>query len=101
MANASVGDAAAVLWAQVLRANATITALNLESNAISSGGVEALAEALACHPRSLKELKLANQRVTYSQRSEEALAEVRRYPSRARWPCSPARPEHDPQPRPP
>ena len=55
--------------ADALRANAYMTSLNLESNSISSVGLEAIAEALRTNT-SLSELKLANQRATFSQASE-------------------------------
>lgn len=55
-----LGDAEAVAWAHVLRANPRIETLNLEGNTISSRGVLALAGALreGC---GLKELKLDHQ----------------------------------------
>ena len=49
------------------------SAQNLESNSISSGGIEALAEALETNG-TLKELKLANQHVSFSGQAEMALA---------------------------
>ena len=102
LASAGVTDLLAQEWGTVLRSNDTIEVLhvdsirytrymhctrhmrcarhirftqvlNLESNTISSGGIEALAAALPLNTR-LRELKLANQRQTYSQRAEEALA---------------------------
>ena len=40
VANTAVSDALGVCWGRVLGSNATITSLNLESNAISSNGIE-------------------------------------------------------------
>ena len=74
MANAGISDGLAVALGQMLAHNSTITRLQLESNSISSAGVEALASALRADTCALCELKLANQRQTYSQRSEESLA---------------------------
>ena len=67
LANSGVSDADAALWGQVLSRNTTITSLNLESNSISSGGIEALAAALHEGAAPLRELKLSNQHLTYSQ----------------------------------
>ena len=78
-ANAAVGDALGALWGEALLSNTSITSLNLESNSISSIGLEAIARALAHGTTQLRELKLANQRVAYSQRSEEVLAEALEY----------------------
>lgn len=75
-ANSAVGDALGALWGDVLLKNTSLTALNLESNAVSTNGFDAIARALAHGTTRLRELKLANQRVTYSQRCEEALAEA-------------------------
>ncbi len=63
-------DGLAQLWAQVLGSNSTITALNLEGNQVGSAGIEALAAALRTN-RSLRELKLANQRTTHTQAAED------------------------------
>jgi len=52
-----------------------LTSLNLESNSISSAGIEALANGLQKNG-GLRQLKLANQHLAFSQRSEEALAEA-------------------------
>ena len=73
MANAHANDALAAAWARSLSTNNSLTSLNLESNSIGAGGIEALAEALL-ENRALTELKLANQRVACSQRAEESLA---------------------------
>jgi len=75
MVNALVGDRLAAAWGRVLAANSAITALNLESNSISSAGIEALAEGVRSNS-ALRQLKLANQHVSFSQPSEEALAEA-------------------------
>ena len=59
--------------ATALAVNTTITSLNLESNSVSSGGIEALGGALRANG-TLKELKLAHQQLRCSQRAEEAMA---------------------------
>ena len=59
--------------AESLRTNPTLTSLNLESNSISSVGLEAIADALRTNT-VLTELKVANQRSPFSQASEEKLA---------------------------
>ena len=60
MFNALITDEEAQAWGRVLASNQTLTSLNLETNAISSGGVLALADGLKANS-SLRELKLANQ----------------------------------------
>ncbi|KAL1527616.1 hypothetical protein AB1Y20_009002 [Prymnesium parvum] len=73
MVNAMVSDVLAQAWGDVLKRNRTLTILNLESNSISTSGITALADGLR-ENRSLKELKLANQRLNYTQQAEEQLA---------------------------
>lgn len=73
-AGAFIDDAAGTLWATVLGRNATLTSLNLESNELQSGSLEALAGALAANT-TLRELKLANQRKNFSQAAEEKFAD--------------------------
>ena len=68
MANAHANDAIAIAWGRALTTNHTLTSLNLESNAIGTGGIEALADALMSN-QTLTELKLANQRVACSQQA--------------------------------
>ena len=58
----------------MLGRNATLTSLNLESNELQSGALEALAGALAANT-TLRELKLANQRKNFSQAAEEKFAD--------------------------
>ena len=48
--------------------------LNLESNSISSGGMSAIAAALAVN-KTLVELKLSNQHIAFSQQSEMEIAQ--------------------------
>ena len=74
MSASHINDTLAQSWADALRANERLTSLSLESNAIGSAGILALAHAL---PSShLTELKLANQCAVCSQAAEEAFAEA-------------------------
>ena len=75
MVNAFVGDDLACAWGRVLTLNQSITSLNLESNSISSAGIEALADGVRASTQ-LRQLKLANQHVNFSQQSELKLAEA-------------------------
>lgn len=75
LAGASVDERLGVLWGQVLQRNRTLTSLNLESNALGSESLQAIATALAGTP-ALTELRLANQRKTFSQADEAMLAEA-------------------------
>merc|ERR1712048_1328092 len=59
--------------ATMLKANSSITSLNLESNMISSAGIEAIAAALGANS-TLTQVKLANQGLAASQASEMLLA---------------------------
>ena len=63
-AGAHIDDPAGMLWATVLCTNSTLTSLNLESNEMQSGAIEAIARALAQNS-TLRELKLANQRKNF------------------------------------
>ena len=82
LANCNISDGLGAAFGDVLRANSTLTCLNLETNALSSAAIESIARSLQDGGGArLRELKLANQRVTCSQRSEEALAE-------ALWACT-------------
>jgi len=65
LADACVDDGLAEAWGAALQTNCTLERLNLESNAVGTRGVRALAAALRVN-RSLRELKLCNQRVRYS-----------------------------------
>ena len=51
MVNALVNDKLAIAWGEVLLSNDSITSLNLESNSISSSGIEALAAGLKANSR--------------------------------------------------
>jgi len=73
MVNAMVSDVLAQAWGDVLKRNRTLTILNLESNSISTIGITALADGLR-ENRCLKEVKLANQKSSFSQQAEEYLA---------------------------
>ena len=64
-ADACVDDALAEAWGVALQTNCTLERLNLESNAVGTRGVRALAAALRVN-RSLRELKICNQRVRYT-----------------------------------
>ena len=64
LADASVDNALAEAWGAALQTNCTLERLNLESNAVGTRGVRALAAALRVN-RSLRELKICNQRVRY------------------------------------
>merc|ERR1712050_587014 len=59
--------------ATMLKANRSITSLNLESNMISAAGIEAIAAALNANS-TLTQLKLTNQGLAASQASEMLLA---------------------------
>ena len=69
MVNAGVTDALAAAWGRVLARNARLTTLNLESNSISTAGMEALAAGLRSNA-TLRELKLANQHTSFTQALE-------------------------------
>ena len=71
--NAFVNDPLAVILGGVLKENSALTYVNVESNSISSKGLEALGEGLSTNA-SIKELKLANQHVAFSQAAEEVFA---------------------------
>ena len=73
MANCGLSDDLGAAWGRVLQHNTAITALNLETNAIASAGVEAVAAALRVNS-TLRVLKMANQRAAASWAAEEALA---------------------------
>ena len=74
LANAGAPDAIAEAWGDALKSNATLTSLNLESNAIGTAGVKALAAGVKANT-SLRELKLANQKgASATQAAEEELA---------------------------
>ena len=73
MSDAFVGEAMGEAWGAVLATNTTLLSLNLESNSLSSGAILALSDAIKANS-TLKELKLANQHVAFSQRAEEAFA---------------------------
>ena len=73
MSDAFVGEAMGEAWGAVLATNTTLLSLNLESNSLSSGAILALSDAIKANA-TLKELKLANQHVAFSQRAEEAFA---------------------------
>ena len=75
MVNAFAGDAIAQAWGRALATNSTVSALNLESNSISSAGIEALADGVRASGQ-LRQLKLANQHVNFSQQSELKLADA-------------------------
>ena len=75
MVNAFVGDDLACAWGRVLTLNQSITSLNLESNSISSAGIEALADGVRASTQ-LRQLKLANQHKQFSQQSELKLADA-------------------------
>ena len=59
LADACVDDGLAEAWGAALQTNCTLERLNLESNAVGTRGVRALAAALRVN-RSLRELKLCN-----------------------------------------
>ena len=69
MSDAFVGEAMGEAWGAVLATNTTLLSLNLESNSLSSGAILALSDAIKANS-TLKELKLANQHVAFSQRAE-------------------------------
>ena len=75
MVNSLVNDRLGEAWGRVLQRNATITSLNLESNSISSSGIEAIAAGVAANS-TLAQLKLANQHVAFSQQAEEKLGDA-------------------------
>ena len=85
MSDAFVGEAMGEAWGAVLATNTTLLSLNLESNSLSSGAILALSDAIKANS-TLKELKLANQHVAFSQRAEEASS--RRRSSRTRRSCA-------------
>merc|ERR1719240_1243908 len=69
-----IDDDLARAWASVLACpTCIIESLTLESNPISSSGIEAIASAIPSN-RSLKELKLRNLHGRTSKEAEEALA---------------------------
>ena len=47
MANVQLSDAAALVWAEVVKSNPRIRSLNLEGNLIGSVGISAIAAAIA------------------------------------------------------
>ena len=59
--------------AGALRRNVSVTSLNLESNSISSDGIDAIATMITVNS-TLKELRLANQHLSFSQVAEGRLA---------------------------
>ena len=74
LANSGAPDAIAEAFGDALKSNATLTSLNLESNAIGTAGVKALASGVKANT-SLRELKLANQKgASATQAAEEELA---------------------------
>ena len=74
LANAGAPDAIAEAFGDALKSNSTLTSLNLESNAIGTAGVKALASGVKANT-SLRELKLANQKgASATQAAEEELA---------------------------
>lgn len=76
LTGAGINDALAGALGEVLRTNESLRALQLECNAISPGGIEALAAGLACNS-TLSTLKLAHQRVPFlPQATEMALADA-------------------------
>ena len=67
LVNGFITDAlAAAHLAALLQSNSTLTSINLESNHISSAGIEAIAAGLDANT-TLTELKLANQGIAFSQ----------------------------------
>jgi hypothetical protein len=72
--SALITDAiAAAQLGELLEFNQTLTSLNVESNLISSAGVEAIARGVAANS-TLTELRMANQGIAMSQESELVLA---------------------------
>eukprot|EP00966_Prymnesium_polylepis_P047321 1095527-Prymnesium_polylepis.1 len=49
MANAHITDALALAWGRALASNASLTSLNLESNAIATAGILAIAQVHDSH----------------------------------------------------
>ncbi|KAG8463384.1 hypothetical protein KFE25_004895 [Diacronema lutheri] len=78
LANAGLDCAAATVLAQLLTAgpgaNLTLTALNVENNRIGTNGIIALAHMLP-HNRTLRELKIYEQRLAISSAAERLFAE--------------------------
>ena len=72
LVNISMKDTDCMILVEVLRTCKSLQILNLESNSLSTWGIEMIADMAEDHP-SLKELRVANQRMAVGAEAERAL----------------------------